>query len=283
MSTRNTTRRSLFPALAFGCLGALATWLPATTADGAQNVHFLIVMDNGVGSAAQAQPYVDKLMEGAKAANGWAAVEGKYATRRKAAKEYIKEKSPQYGIFSLSAFLGMRKDNGLEVLGVAEVDSAGGRKFYLVSKTASDLGGCKSQKLASNHFGNKKFIERVVSGGAFTLKDFELVKTKRPVQTLKAVVKDEAVCALVDNAQLAELTKVEGGAAVKTVWSSADLPPMAVVAFSGTPAPERAKFKASLGSLCSGEGKSACDKVGIKAIRAADESAFAAVVQNYGN
>lgn len=269
--------------LALGSLVALAALAGSAPADAGQNVHVLILMDNGVGSPAQAQPYVDKLMEVAKQANGWEAVEGKYLTKRKQAKAYVKEKSPEFGIFSLASFLGMRKEHGLEVVGTAEVDSAGGRKFHLVSKSAKDLAGCKGQKVASNHFGQKKFLERVVSGGAFSLKDFELVKTKRPVQTLKAVVKDEATCALVDNAQFAELAKLEGGAAVKPVWSSADLPPMAVVAFSGVGAPERAKFKASLGSLCSGEGKAHCDKVGIKAIRPADANAFAAVVKQFGD
>jgi hypothetical protein len=267
--------------VAFAALSGLVAQDRGATAG--QNVHVLILIDNGVGSPGQAQPYVDKLMDVAKASNGWDAVEGKYVTKRKQAKAYIQEKQPQYGIFSLGSFLGMRKDNGLEVVGVAEVDAAGGRKFHLVSKSAKDLAGCKGQKVASNHFGQKKFLEKVVSGGAFTLKDFEVVKTKRPVQTLKAVVKDEAVCALVDNAQLAELAKLEGGAAVKPVWSSANLPPMAVVAFSGAGAAERARFKASLGSLCTGEGKAHCDKVGIKAIRPADVSAFASVVKQFGD
>ncbi len=282
MVARSSHRRSSLPFVALGSLAALAGLLGAPHAEAGQNVHVLILMDNGVGSPGQAQPYVDKLMEAAKAANGWDAVEGKYVTKKKAAKAYIQEKHPQFGIFSLPSFLGMRKDQGLEVVGVADVDAAGGRKYHLVSKTAKDLAGCKGQKVASNHFGQKKFLENVVSSGAFTLKDFEVVKTKRPVQTLKAVVKDEAVCALIDNAQLAELAKVEGGAAVKPVWSSAELPPMAVVAFSGVGAAERAKFKSTLGSLCSGEGKSHCDKVGIKAIRPADDSAFSSVIQTYG-
>lgn len=274
---RTPFRRSL----AFAALALLGGLLEVGSALAGDRVRVLILMDNGVGSPGQAQPYVDKLMEIAKAKNGWDSVEGKYLTKRKAAKAFIKEKSPQFGIFSLPSFVGMRSGHGLEVVGVADVDSAGGRKFHLVSKSARDLAGCKGQKVASNHFGHKKFIESVVADGAFKLRDFDVVKTKRPVQTLKAVLRDEAVCALVDNAQLAELPKLEGAAAIRTVWSSAELPPMAVVAFSGVEAAERAKFKASLGSLCSGEGKTHCDKVGIKAIRPADGSAFAALLRKY--
>jgi len=277
VTTQRTHRRSLLVAT----FASLAVGLGSAPAAAGPNVHVVIMMDHGAGSPGQAQPYVDKLMEAAKAANGWDAVEGKYLTKKKAAKAYIADKKPQFGIFSLPSFLGMRKANGLEVVGVAEVDAAGGRRYHLVSKSAKDLAGCKGQKVASNHFGQKKFLDKVVAGGAFTVKDFEVVKTKRPVQTLKAVVGDEAVCALVDDAQLAELAKVEGGTAVKSVWKSAELPPMAVVAFSGVGAAERAKFKASLGSLCSGEGKAHCDKVGIKAIRPSDEGPFASVIQKF--
>ncbi len=246
-----------------------------------QKVHILVFMENGVGSAAQAQPYLDKLVEVAKKANGWSEAEGKYVTKRSQAKEYISGSSPHYGILSLGAFLAMRSDNGLEVLGLAEVDTAGGRKFHIVSKNAGDLSGCKGKKVASNHFDDSKFIDKVVSGGAFTVSDFDAVKTKRPVQTIKAVIKGEAECALIDNAQLAELGHIDGAAGIKAIWNSDTLPPPAVVAFSSAPAAERAKFKNSLGSLCTGDGKSHCDKVGITSIRAADKSAYDSVISKY--
>ena len=122
----------------------------------------------------------------------------------------------------------------------------------------------------------------MVAGGSFTLGDFQLVTTRRPVQTLKAVIKGEAACALIDDAQLRELPHIDGSAGVKSVWKSEELPPMPVVAFSGTSSAERAKFKASLGSLCAGAGKQTCDKVGIRSISAADESRFAKVIKAYG-
>lgn len=70
-------------------------------------------MENGIGSPGQAQPYVDSLMELAKQANGWEAVEGKYAPKRKAAKAYIKEKAPQFGIFRSGRSSGCAKRTAL--------------------------------------------------------------------------------------------------------------------------------------------------------------------------
>jgi len=264
--------------LALCCL--LAT---PPSAEAADTVHLLVLLENGIGTAAQAQKYVDELVDSAKAKNGWSAAEGKYVTRRKSAQRYMKKKSPEFGFVSLAPYLAWRKSEKLEVLGVADVERAGGRRYHLISKTASGVAGCKGHKLASNHLDDPKFIDKVVAGGAFTLKDFDVMETRRPVQTLKKVIRGDATCALVDDAQLAELPHVDGSKGVKSVWKSKDLPPVAVVAFSSASSAERAKFKASLGSLCAGANKTTCDKVGIRSIKAADESAYASVIKSYGN
>ncbi len=267
----------LLTALGLATLGGVAS-----DAHAADTVHILVLMENGIGTAAQAQPYVDELVGIAKDKNGWSAAEGKYVTRRSAGADYVDSKKADYGILSLSAFLAWRKPRGLEVIGVADVARAGGRQYHLISKTASTLGGCKGKRLATNHADDPRFIDKVVAGGAFTLADFKLVETKRPVQTIKKVSKGDAECALIDDAQLNELPHVDGAAGIKSVWKSAELPPMAVVAFSGTSAADRAKFKTSLGSLCAGQGKTTCDKVGIRSFKAASESDFGDVIKQYG-
>ncbi len=267
------------------CLAAtlpalVLTASPAQAADGSVNV--LVIKEQGVGSAAQAQPYVDKLVATTAKANGWAAAAGKYATNREGAEEYIHTADPHFGIMSLGAYLALRGKHKLEVLGKAEVSQAGGREYHIVSKSAADLAGCKGKTLASNHSDDVRFAEKVIFGGAFAFADFTLVATKRPVQTLKKVTSGEAECALIDDAQLAELKKIEGGAAVKSVWKSDKLPPMVVVAFPSAPAAERTKFKAALGKVCGGEGKAACGEVGIKDLSAAGNADYDKVITAYG-
>lgn len=272
--------RALAPLLTV--LGLAAAGAVAADSHAGDTVHILVLMENGIGSAAQAQPYVDELVGIAKDKNGWSAAEGKYVTRRASGADYVDSKKADYGILSLGAFLSWRTPRGLEVLGVADVARAGGRQYHLISKSASGLGGCKGKKLATDHADDPRFIDKVVSGGSFTLADFTLIATKRPVQTIKKVSKGDAACALIDDAQLSELSHIDGTAGIKSVWKSAELPPMAVVAFSGTSAAERAKFKASLGSLCAGQGKTTCDKVGIRSFKAASASEFSSVITQYG-
>ncbi len=253
------------------------------TSDGQaeKTMRILILKEHGIGSAAQAQPHVDKLVEVAAKANGWTSAKGTFLTRRKTAKKYIKTYTPEFGIISLGAFLGLRGKHSLAVVGVAEVKNGGGRQYHLISKNASNLSGCKGAKLATNHATDKRFINNVVSGSAFKLSDFKVKKTRRPVQTIKYVVKGKATCALIDDAQFAELAHIEGTEGITSVWKSAVLPPMAIVAFTSATAPERSKFKSTLGSLCSGDGKSSCEKVGLTKLKAAEQSAFAKVIKAY--
>jgi hypothetical protein len=248
-------------------------------ADGAIGV--LVLKEHGVGSAAQAQPYVDKFIGLAAKHSGWGEAKGQYHTSRSSAETYIQSQKPQFGILSLAAFLALKSKHNLEVVGQVGASRAGGLQYHLVSKTESDLAGCKGKSLATDHADDIKFIDNVVSGGKFKVADFTLVTTQRPLQTIKKVSSGAAACALIDDAQLAELSHLEGAEGVKSVWKSEKLPPMAVVAFPTASAAQRKAFQASLGKICGDEGKSTCAEVGIQALKSASASDYAAVTAAY--
>ena len=267
--------------LAATCLLSLA--VPAASASAGEEVKLLVIRENGVGSAAQGQQYLDQVIEVARDVNGWSAASGRYMRSRTQAEAYVKSDHPHLGILSLSAFLAMRGPHKLQVLGKATVKDAGGRQYHLVSKTAKTLNECKGQKLASDHLGDEKFVENVVAGGAFKLSDFQVVKTRRPLQTIKAVTRGEATCALIDDAQHADLKNVEGGGDLASVWKSSELPPMVVVGFGSADASILKGFKAKLTKVCSsGAGKKACGDAGIKSLDPTSESTYGKVIKAYG-
>lgn len=261
-------------------VGALGLGLPSASADGTVGV--LVVKEHGVGSAAQAQPYVDKFVAAAAKLAGWAGAKGQYVTSRAQADTYIQNEKPKYGIFSLGAFLGMKGKHGLEPIGQVQVARLGGQQYFLVAKAGGDVGACKGKKVASDHADDPRFIDTVVAGGAFTLADFQLVATTRPIQTIKKVVAGEADCALIDDAQYEELGKIDGASGLAKVWSSAKLPPMVVVAFPSAAADERKKAQDVLAKVCEGEGKTACAEVGLQSIKPAGAGDYAGVVAAYG-
>ena len=168
------------------------------------------------------------------------------------------------------------------MIGKAEVAGSGGREYHVISSTESSLAGCKGKALATNHAEDATFVDKVIADGAFSLADFQLNKTRRPMQTVKAVTRGEAACALVDDAQFKSMKKVEGGASLESVWKSKQLPPMVVVAFPSAPSADKAKFKKNLGKLCTGSGKSACQEVGIRSLKGAGGGDYKAVVSKYG-
>jgi ABC-type amino acid transport substrate-binding protein len=245
-------------------------------------VEILVLKERGVGSPSLAQPYVDRFVGLAAEDNGWSAAKGQYLANRGAAEAFIKARSPHYGILSLAAFLALRVPHHLEVIGRVGSTLAGGQQYFIVSKSASDLAGCKGKELASDHFTDPRFIERVVARREFKLADFKLMKNQRPLQSLRQVLSGEADCALLDDAQLAELEHLQGSDAVKIVWKSKQLPPMAVVAFPAAPPAEKKKFREKLTVVCEGDGNTACAEVGIDTLAPAGASDYAEVVSAYG-
>lgn len=255
----------------------------AGSVHGGDTVHILVLREHGGGSAARAQPHLDALVGRTASVNGWSHAAGLYVTREAAAEAYIGAKQPHYGMFSLSAFLRMRNKHSLAPVGYVDVKGAGGRSYYIVSKTAASLADCKGSVLSTNHASDPRFINRVVARGAFTLSDFDVQAERRPLRPIKKVSKGKAKCALIDDAQQAELSHLDEGAELRTVWQSKELPEMAVVAFSSAPAAERAKFTQTLGSVCSGDGSRACEQVGIRALAPAAPNRYSEVIALYGN
>lgn len=262
-------------------LGLLATVALAGEAHADDSVGILVLKEHGVGTAAQAQPYVDKLVTIAAKQAGWSSAKGSYQTTRSAADKYITDSKPHFGILSLAALLGLKDKHKLEIIGQVTSSRAGGQQYHLVSKNAADVAGCKGKSLATDHADDTKFIDNVVFNGKMKLSEFTLVQTTRPIQTVKKVVAGEAECALIDDAQFAELSSVDGAKDLKSVWKSDKLPAMAIVAFPSAPAAEKKGFQGIFSKVCEGDGKDVCKEVGISAMKSASSTDYQTVITAY--
>jgi len=261
---------------------ALAAMAPPLAGAG-DPLRILVLKEHGVGSPTLAQPYLDRFVATAALQNEWEDAKGQYYVTRAAAEEFIATQKPHYGILSLAAFLDFRIKYNLEVVGKVAVSLVGGQQYFLISKTQADLAGCKGKKLVSDHATDARFIEKVVARGDFVLKDFQLVQTQRPLQTIKEVLNGNADCGLIDDAQFGELAKLPGGNDLKTAWTSEKLPPMVVAAFPSAPTAERQRFQKNFGKVCDADTKPACAEVGISSLDLASAADYASVVAAYGN
>ena len=253
---------------------------PARAAD--STVGILVLKEHGVGSPALAQPYLDRFVALAAEQNGWSAAKGQYYTSRSGAEAFVEQQRPHYAILSLASFLAWRSKYTLDIVGQVSVSLVGGKQYYLLSKHAADLAGCRGKTLASDHADDPRFIERVVAEGKFKLADFKIVPTQRPLQTIKKVIGGETECALIDDAQLADLMHLEDVDGIRPIWTSTELPTMVVVAFPTAPTAERRRFQENLTNVCADDGSSACAEVGIVSLKAASTADYAAVIAAYG-
>lgn len=254
---------------------------PVPSADASDPVGFVVVRENGSGSAATAQRYVDTLLASIAKRNGWAGATGKYFTKRSKALTYIEQTKPSFGFMSFGAYLGLRKAQGLTPVAVADTGAVGGAQYFVITKNHISVDDCKGKTLASNHTSDPRYVDAVISGEDFDLSDFTLVPTRRPVQTIKAVIDGEAECALVDDSQIMAMNKVEGGAVLRPVWSSVEMPAVVLVSFGHAPAERVASFASSVESICEGEGREPCDAAGIQAPRKVAKDVFAAQQKAY--
>ena len=265
-------------AVVLGCIGR-----QTAAGDTADQVGVLVLKEHGVSSPTLVQPYLDRFVAIAARLNGWPSAVGQYHAGRASAEAFIQMAKPHYGILSLPAFLAFRKKYNLEVIGQVSVSLAGGRQYSIISRTAPDLAGCKGKVLATDHGDDARFIDRVVSGGKFRLSDFTVDQTQRPLQTIKAIIRGSADCALVDESQLEQLSHIEGAEGIRPVWQSAQLPQMVVVSFPAAPADERRRFQSKLSEVCDNDGQTACGEVGIQSLSAASAADYAAVLAAYGS
>jgi hypothetical protein len=241
---------------------------------------FVVLREHGAGTAGQAQPYLDQLLGVVAELNQWPKVTGRYFSERAPALDFVRQEKPEYGILSLAAFVALKESLALSVVGEVVAPKAGGARYFLVSKQAGAAGVCKGRRVATTFASDPKFIDRVVARGAFRLSDLTLVEARRPLEPLKQVLRGEAECALIDDAQREASRHIEHGAELEVVWQSVELPGMAVVAFPRAEAGATRSFKQSLETLCA-KSKGACSSIGIERIRASDEARYRAALDAY--
>jgi hypothetical protein len=277
-ATASLATASFAAALLFAPSPATAAPEPEAAAD---DVGFVVLRENGSGSAAQAEPFVAEMLGAMYRLTGWGEPRFQFFTARKKAKAYIDETKPHFGILTFGAYLGMHSKYKYTTIGEADAAGSGGGQYYLISRTESDLAGCKGKTLASNHFDDETFVDRVISGGAFTLSEFEVIKTKRPVQTIKKVTRDEATCALIDHAQFEALQKLDGSESVRTVWFSKGFASYVVVAFPEASKAQVKSLRDNLEKVCTGSGKETCERAGVTKLDEVAADAFAAEIAAY--
>lgn len=188
------------------------------------------------GDAAQAQPYVDKLSQYLETTLSWPAktVKGTFAPSKKEATAAVDQGKPGFGFVEPTLYFELQKPQKLTVLAAVDSAELNTPKLNVVVKDPAykSLADLKGKKVWTTLADYPRYLGNVVLDGKGPAdKMFELKQIGAVTKGARAVLRGEADATLLDDAQLAEMKKLEGGDALRSIHSSGPLPPLLVVAF----------------------------------------------------
>jgi hypothetical protein len=156
------------------------------------------------GTAAQAQPYIDKMLRHLEQKLGKPAgsITGVYLSDEVEADKAIATKKPSVALVGASILAGRHKTLGMKVIAKVEVSGRGEEVYSVVVKkggiaSIADLAGKRLSGVVVN---DEKFVVNVLLDKSVPMGSLKLAPQKRPLQSLRAVARGEADAAIVDQA-----------------------------------------------------------------------------------
>lgn len=232
------------------------------------------------GEPEAAQPYIDRMAAEIEKAAGWAkgSAKGRFLTSRKEVQSFLDAQKPGFGILEPWLYFELRQSQKLELL--VQVDSAdlNSPRLHVVVKDPAwkTLADLKDKKLWTHLADSPAYLSRVVLDGKQPAQQhFQLKQVGSAIKAARAVLRGEADAALLDDEQLAMAQKLDGGAALRAVYSSVPQPSVAVVAFGAVlPADKQAALRKALLNLCAGAGAATCTEMHIRTFVAPNNTLF---------
>lgn len=232
------------------------------------------------GEAEAAQPYIDRMAVEIEGLAGWpkGSAHGRFLTSRKEVQSYLDAQKPGFGILEPWVYLELRQSHKLQLM--VQINSAdlNSPKLHVVVKDAAvkSLAELAGKKLWTHLADVPTYLGNVVLDGKQPIASHcQLKQVGSALKAARAVLRGEADAALLDDEQLAMAQKLDGGAALRVVYSSQPQPPVVVVAFGGVlPAEKQKALRAALLTLCDGPRTATCKEMHITKFVAPDTKLF---------
>lgn len=279
-----TDIRSLFKrrGIRLGC-GLGAALLIQTAAGLAGPKDFAVYSTRLGGDASTAQPYVDKLAKHLEETLKWPAggVKGQFFASKKDVLAGIEQQKPGFAFIEPQLYFEMA-GTWVECLAGVESAELNTTKLNVVVKDPAykSLADLKGKKIWTTMADWPRYLSNVIFDGKRPA-DIELKQIGAVTKGARAVLRGEADATLLDDQQLVEMQKLEGGAALRTIYSSRKLPPLLVVA-SGLPAGDRKGLTKALLEMCgTAKGGEVCKEMRITKFVAPDMATIKAAKEAY--
>lgn len=239
------------------------------------------------GDAAQAKPYVDRFARHLETVTGWptASSNGAFFTSRKEAVAALDAQKPGWAVVEPSLYFELRKSH--KAVAVAQVVSSDLNTAQLhvivkdpAIKSLSDLSG---KRVWTQLADAGKYLSNVVFDGKGAAETrFQLKQVGVVTKGIRAVIRGEADATLVDPDQLVEAKKMEGGADLRSVYTSEALPGLLVVAFPQLAAADQKKLSTALIGMCAtANGGPVCKEMHIQKFEAVNSAQLSTTEKRY--
>ncbi len=240
------------------------------------------------GDRGSAQPYVDRLLRRLETLAGWPAnaSTGAFVASKKEALAFIGQAKPGFGMLEPGVYLEQRK--ALELTPLAQVESSelvSPRVHVVVKdpalKTLADL---KGKRLWTTLGDSPRYLGAVVLEGKLDLAGVQLKAIGQALKGVRGVLRGDCDATTLDDDQLAKAREMTGGADLRVLATSPDLPAIPVVAFGkALPEADRAALVKALLALCDGaEGAAICKEMHIGRFVPVDAAALSRAESRYG-
>lgn len=198
-------------------------------------------------------------------------------------KTLLNEKKPAFAITSLGIFLDQRQNLHLQPVVQPKMRGGSTEQFHLVAIKGrfNSLDEVKGKQVGGSVFEEAEFIRRIVFAGKLNPeKDFALKPSKQAIRALRALDKGELDAILLNGQQFAALASLPLTHELSSVYTSAPIPLMGLVANQETStAEERDRFAKALSEMCNDvEGKKLCELFAIDAFVPASQNAIQSAI-----
>ncbi len=240
------------------------------------------------GDTATAQPYIDKFMRYVDAQAGWTpANKGSFLASRREALAYIDANRPGFALMEPSLYLELKKSKGLEVIAQVQSRELTTPRLHLVVKSAAfaSLADLKGKSLWTLWGESPAYLTKLVFDGKVDAgSHFQLKAVGQALKGVRGLLRGECDATLLDDEQLAAAKKLPGGADLRILHSSGNLPPLPMVFFAGAgnAADKAALVKVLTGMCDSATGAAVCKELKIERIVGVNGAVFTEAEKKYG-
>jgi len=199
-------------------------------------------------------------------------------------KKLLAEKKPKFAIASLGLYLDLHNQYHWLPLVQPKIKGRTSEQFRVITQQDAfhNLGELKGKTLGGTVLDEPSFIGKIVFAGKYAPStDFSLKPSNQAIHTLRALDKGELDAVILNEQQFEGLAALHLQTPLATVFTSAEIPLMGVVANTAiTTAEERTRFGNALAGMCTDiEGKKLCEVFGVDAFVNVDAALFEPMVK----